>query len=326
MPTHRRGVASDPGVRAAAAASADWSRRVESAVREQSADLRRFIVASLDSFASRIVIDVRDLPVRAAAEPLPMPVVSAPPARKPSAIWIAAAAAAVVATIAAVVFAVLWIQTRTEVATAQSQIAGLAATNSELARARDDLTETVKDLTSAIAAPAQSAASTPAAAPATAPWSRTELVPFGEAPLDHGRVDVLREVLGKLEAQGFRGVVKVTSFAGAYCLTGNATDGYVLANATLPASKCDLIGNPAEEAAAGLQRQSLAFANLVAGIRQRSAGAISVATDNAVNARAAVAYPARSESASAGEWNKAAAANNRVEYLAQPAAAAGAAP
>src|SRR5271166_925461 len=35
-----------------AAAHADWGRRVEAAVREQSADLRRFIVASLDSFAS----------------------------------------------------------------------------------------------------------------------------------------------------------------------------------------------------------------------------------------------------------------------------------
>jgi CheY-like chemotaxis protein len=324
--------ASPPGVRAApaavsvvsAAASADWSRRVEAAVREQSADLRRFIVASLDSFASRIVIDVRDLPVKAAAEPLPLapPQLSAPPARRPFAAWIAAAAAALAATIAAVVFAVLWFQSRTEVAKAQSQIAGLAAANSELARARDDLTETVKDLTSAIAAPSQSAVSAVAAAPATAPWSRTELVPFGEAPLDHGRVDVLREVLGKLEAQGFRGVVKVTSYAGAYCLTGNAADGYVLANATLPVGKCDLIGNPAEEAAAGLQRQSLAFANLAASIRQRSGGAISVAADTAVNAHAAVAYPARAESANAGDWNKAAAANNRVEYVAQPSAVA----
>jgi len=130
--------------------------------------------------------------------------------------------------------------------------------------------------------------------------------------------------LGKLEAQGFRGVVKVTSHAGTYCLTGNGNDGYVLASATLPVTKCDLVGNPAEEAAAGLQRQSLAFANLSAGIRQRSGGAISVVADNAVGAHPAVAYPARSESATAGEWNKAAAANNRVEYLAQPGPAGGA--
>jgi hypothetical protein len=133
---------------------------------------------------------------------------------------------------------------------------------------------------------------------------------------------VLREVLGKLEAQGFHGVVKVTSYAGAYCLSGNATDGYLLATASLPVNKCDLVGNPAEEAAAGLQRQSLAFANLIASIRQRSGGAISVVAENAVNGRPSVVYPARGESTTAGEWNKVAAANNRVEYLAQPGAAA----
>ena len=307
-----------------ATASADWSRRVEAAVREQGAELRRFIVASLDSFASRIVIDVRDLQVVPAAEPLPLPPLSPAPARKPS--WAAgiAAAAAALAGIAALTFAVLWLQARDEVAKSQEKIAGLTAANSELGRARDDLNETLKDLTSALAATPASGTAALAAAGASLPWSRSELVPFGEAPLDRGRVDVLREMLGKLEAQGFRGVVKVTSYAGTYCLTGNGNDGYVLANAALPVTKCDLVGNPAEEAAAGLQRQSLAFANLIAGVRQRSGGAISVVTDNAVGAHPAVAYPARSESATAGEWNKAAAANNRVEYFAQPSPAGGA--
>jgi len=307
-----------------ATASADWSRRVEAAVREQGAELRRFIVASLDSFASRIVIDVRDLQVVPAAEPLPLPPLSPAPARKPSRGAGIAAAAAALAGIAALTFAVLWFQARDEVAKSQEKIAGLAAANAELGRARDDLNETVKDLSSALAATSASGTAAGAAPAAASPWSRTELVPFGEAPLDRGRVDVLREVLGKLEAQGFRGVVKVSSYAGTYCLTGSGNDGYVLANATLPVTKCDLVGNPAEEAAAGLQRQSLAFANLIAGIRQRSGGAISVVTDNAVGAHPAVLYPARSESATAGEWNKAAAANNRVEYSAQPGPAGGA--
>jgi len=305
-------------VAAPALPGADWSRRVEVAIKDQGADLRRFIVASLDSFASRIVIDVRDSPpsVKPTAEPLPQPVPTPPPAPKSAAPWIAGIAAA---GLAALLFAVLWFQARDELAKSQTELAGLAATNTELARTRDDLTETVKDLTSALAAAPASAGSPLGGAPiATPPWSRTELVPYGEAPLDRGRVDVLREVLGKLEAQGFHGVVKVTSYAGAYCLSGNATDGYQPANAALPIVKCDVVGNPAEEASAGLQRQSLAFANLIGNIRQRSSGAISVVTENAGNARPAAPYPARSESMTAGEWNKAAAANNRVEYLAQP--------
>jgi CheY-like chemotaxis protein len=41
------------GIADARPPSADWGRRMEAAVKEQSADIRRFIVASLDSFASR---------------------------------------------------------------------------------------------------------------------------------------------------------------------------------------------------------------------------------------------------------------------------------
>jgi len=148
---------------------------------------------------------------------------------------------------------------------------------------------------------------------------RSEPVPYGELPFDHSRVDVLRDVLSKLEAQGFRGVVKVTSSPGIFCLTGDAADGFVPAAATLPLSKCDLVGNPFEDSLSGQQRQSLSFANLVAGVRQRTAGAINVVTEYAASPHAAVAYPPHSDTLTAGEWNRAASANNRVEYSVEPA-------
>jgi hypothetical protein len=130
---------------------------------------------------------------------------------------------------------------------------------------------------------------------------------------------VLRDVLGKLEAQGFRGVVKVTSSPGIFCLTGNAADGFVPAAPTLPVGKCDLVGNPFEDSLSGQQRQSLSFANLVAGVRQRTGGAINVVTENVASPRAPAAYPAHSDTLTAGEWNRAASANNRVEYSVEPA-------
>jgi hypothetical protein len=61
----------------------------------------------------------------------------------------------------------------------------------------------------------------------------------------------------------------------------------------------------------------MAFANLIAGVRQRTAGAITVAIENAGTARPSAPYPARVESLTAGEWNRAAAANNRVEFAAE---------
>ncbi len=131
------------------------------------------------------------------------------------------------------------------------------------------------------------------------------------------RLDALRELLAKLQTQGFRGVVKITSLAGLFCLSGNVADGFTPAGANLPASKCDVIGNPFEESLSGQQRQSLAFANLIAGMRQRTGGAITVAIENAGSGHPSVPYPARGESLTAGEWNRAAIANNHVEFAAE---------
>ena len=78
-----------------------------------------------------------------------------------------------------------------------------------------------------------------------------------------------------------------------------------------------MVGNPFEESLSGQQRQSLAFANLIAGMRQRTSGAITVAIENAGSGRPSTPYPARAESVTAGEWNRAAAANNRVEFAAE---------
>jgi hypothetical protein len=133
-------------------------------------------------------------------------------------------------------------------------------------------------------------------------------------------LEVLRELLQKLQSQGFRGVVKVTSSAGVFCFTGNAADGFAPASASLPLGKCDAVGNPFEDSLSGQQHQSLAFANLVSGIRARTQGAITVKVDNDSNPRALIPYPPRTELVTAGEWNRAAAANNRVDFALEPAA------
>jgi CheY-like chemotaxis protein len=292
---------------------ADSSRRVESVLKQQAVELRRFLVASLDSLASRIVIDVRNsLP---AAKPAQEPAVAiVPPAPSPRAPWPWIAAAGAFG-IAMLVFVALWIDDRTELAKLHVQVSDLGVENAQLTRARQDLAENIKDLTAALAAMPFSAPAPSAAVPAL----RTESVPYGEMPLDRSRSDTLREVVAKLAQQGFRGVVKVTSFPGQFCLTGNPSDGLTQAAAALPFNKCDVVGNAYDEASSGQLRQSLAFANQIAGIRQLSGGAITVVIENAPSGRTVMPYPARSEGLTAGEWNKAAAANNRVEFSAEPA-------
>lgn len=302
-----------------AAPSAEWGHRVEQAIKEQGVDLRRFVIASLDSFATRIISDVRGL------------VPAAPPSPEPAAVaasnlsmrwaWLGGIAAAL---IAALSFGFLWVSSRSELTQILNQVAALNSANAQLKRSQQDLTDTIKELSGALtnALPAASMGLGSAGSGAAGPASlvRTEPVPYGEVAMDRSRLDFLRDLTGRLESQGFRGVVRITSHAGAFCLSGNAADGYAPAPAATPLSKCDTLGNPFEESLANSQRQSVAFANLVSGIRQRSAGAISVSVENAGAAKTAVAYPARADSTSAGEWNKAAAANNRVEFAVEPGA------
>jgi CheY-like chemotaxis protein len=287
----------------------DWGRRIEAAVKDQAVDIRRFIVASLDSFSTRIVGDVRNAMPMQAIDPIAPP---PPPPKSPWG-WVAGILGA---SLVAVAFAAAWVNTRNELAGARAELAGVKSSNAELQRSRLDLSAAVKDLTTALATantgtagPAPSGTSSSASSS-----SRIEPVPYGEIAYDRSRLEVLRDLLTKLEAQGFHGVVKITSSAGLFCLSGNATDGYAPAAAALLLSRCDLIGNPLDEALSGQQRQSLAFANLVAGVRQRTAGAITVALESTGSTHPGIPYPTRSDTLTAGEWNKAAAANNRVEF------------
>jgi CheY-like chemotaxis protein len=302
-----------PAAPARAAASVDWGRRLESAIKDQSVDVRRFIVATLDSFASRIVSDVRDSIPAPTLEFPPTPARAAPP-RWPWAFGLG------IAFLAAAVLGAGWLKTRDDLAKSRAEISGLTSANAELQHARSELSATVRDLTAALSAASAGIPVVPAVP--GAPFApRVELVPYGEIPFDRGRLDVLRELLTKLEAQGFHGVLKITSFAGLYCLAGNTAEGFTPALPNLPSSKCDSIGNPFEDSLSGQQRQSLAFANLIAGMRQRTGGAITVAIENAGSGRPSTPYPARAESLTAAEWNRAAAANNRVEFAAESSSA-----
>src|ERR1700749_785130 len=56
-----------PERRGAPNPTTDWGRRIETAVKDQAVDIRRFIVASLDSFSTRIINDVRNsMPIQGA--------------------------------------------------------------------------------------------------------------------------------------------------------------------------------------------------------------------------------------------------------------------
>ena len=98
-----------------------------------------------------------------------------------------------------------------------------------------------------------------------------------------------------------------------FCLVGNAQDGYSPAPDETLFSRCDVVGNPSDEALSAAQRTPLALANLIGDIRSSSHGALEVQMSVGDPANTVASYPAPTAELTAGEWNRAAGANNRVE-------------
>ena len=88
----------------------------------------------------------------------------------------------------------------------------------------------------------------------------------------------------------------------------------LLADPAVPVSKCAQVGNPHVESLGANDRQPLAFANLIASVGSESHGRIQATLVDRGKQEPAVDYPA-GDSALAGDWNRAAVANNRVAIV-----------
>jgi CheY-like chemotaxis protein len=283
-----------------APAAAALRATLEPILQEQNAELRRFVVASLESLNARLLTEVA-APVGAAvqaalaadraAQPPPVVVAApepAPPPRRPVG-WIAGTVLGLVLALAAG-------------AVAYQQHRELGAATRELAGARQQVA----------AAEAAAAAARRAAAP-EAQSAQQLAVPYGEAPLAGARLTALAVLLADLEARGFAGTVTVTTSAGDFCLTGNPSEGFAPAPGEMPANRCDVVGNPYDDALRPEERDPPALAALLGGVRDRSQGAIDVRLEHLPRGAAGGTYPAAPE-ASAAQWNAVAAMLNHVEF------------
>lgn len=292
-------------VRSSGGAEATIRNAITPLLKENSVEMRRFVLASLEAFARRIGAEAKPA-VPAAPTPEPHAVEQETTVVRQSR-WPLVAAVAAVALIPTLVLALLYTrQLESEKA--------MRRTNTQLQSTIDEQKARLATLQQSILAGRTTRS---AAAPADI---ASEVVPYGEAPLGGSRLERLREMLAQLRASNFRGKVKVATYVGEFCLTGNGIEGYSMATDDLPVKRCDVVGNPFEDSLPTAQRQSLAFANLVASLRQESGGALTVEVAHG-GRRPSVPYPPAGQLArvTAGEWNRIAAQNNRVEFATQPA-------
>jgi CheY-like chemotaxis protein len=287
---------------------------LQQVVKDQLAEQRRFTLATFEAFARRMSGEIKEGMAKAPPPPAAEPM---PPEPPPTPWWPVALTALLAAVPAAILGYLYWQATERTLGLsrelAESRAASVAAAAAAAAAAavpvaRETLAAPARPLTAETAGPA-----TPAGPTAV------EFVPYGEAPLAGARLERLRGLAATLEAEGFQGRILVETFTGDYCLSGSVGEGFEPAEATLPTKNCDLVGNPFDDAQSPAQRQSVDFANFVATLDRRTAGAIIVETASA-GRRSPVLYADQGESSTAGDWNAVAAQNNRVEFRAVPAA------
>ena len=151
-------------------------------------------------------------------------------------------------------------------------------------------------------------------------WAANQSAQYGinEIPLGDYRHSVLQKLSSNLEMLDFRGLVRIESHVGSFCMSFSQQDGYVLAPPDVPATQCDRIGfEPGDAYELGM-RQSVAFANFVSLSRERTGGAIRYEINSFGNSNPLLDYLATPAGVSASVWNDIAASNNRVDISVIP--------
>jgi CheY-like chemotaxis protein len=266
----------------------------ESTLREHFAELRRALVAGVDTQTDRITAEVRALLIEALPPP---PLSPADPTRHRAATawpWILASVALAVA----LSCSALWWRS--------VQLLGRLEVEVTQLRAQQAAPAFAAPVSPQAAAAGASEAGTHEIKPIVVP------VPYGAEPLGGARMDIIRQQLYRLARQKVTGVADIKTFAGRFCLLGNALEGYSPAPEETLVSRCDLVGNPSEDAFTS-PRTPLALANLIGEIRSTTRGALSVQVSAGDPANVLAPYPTASTYLNAGEWNRAAITNNRVE-------------
>jgi hypothetical protein len=270
----------------------------EAALHDQLGELRRAIVSSVETQSDRIVASMQ----AALGEEAPPVEVSTQPRAKPAP-WPSLLAAA--ALLVALVSTLMWwreADLRQKLMAQLSEQSAVAATRAAASHGRGPVIP---------AAAASAADAKRAVDKLTGDKPVVVQVPYGEDPLGAARLPTLRQLFHRLASEKFRGVVDVRSFPGRFCLVGNADDGYSLAPDESLYSRCDAVGNP--EATEFAQREPLQFANLVGELRNTTRGGAEVRVHAGDTMTMLVAYPQVTQELTAGEWNRVAGKNNRLE-------------
>jgi CheY-like chemotaxis protein len=145
-------------------------------------------------------------------------------------------------------------------------------------------------------------------------------VDYDKALLGDEQVALLGEILTRLAAVDFRGTVRLTTHVGEFCTVRSPLGTARLPSDDLPFDACQTAGLSAEQAVAWGARQSLGFARFLATSPLANNPSVRIELHSLGKDAPLQRYPLPGTIQTAGDWNRVARHNNRVEIAIVPAA------
>lgn len=135
---------------------------------------------------------------------------------------------------------------------------------------------------------------------------------FDQPPLNDDRLHTVRELVTRLAQIDFRGTVRLETHVAEFCLVRTEAGTVRMPSDDAPIARCEIVSHTPEQAINLGKRQSIAFARYLASAALANAG-VRVEVVSHGKERPLVHYPPISNLQTAGDWNKIARRNNRVE-------------
>lgn len=141
---------------------------------------------------------------------------------------------------------------------------------------------------------------------------------FEQMPLGDYQASLLNELISRLTAIDFKGAVRLKISVGDFCLIRNETGDYRVPPDDMPIQNCQTLGLTPEQSMAQSTRQSFGFTRFLSGAPYNS-GKINIDVVIDSKEKPLYKYPILYSVKTAGEWNRVARLNNRVEIVIIPA-------
>ena len=280
----------------------ELSGLLERILEDQYLELRSELKSGFGYFAGQVASEIRD---RQKAEQEAQP--SKPATR---AIWPLLTGALAIAVLS---LALLLFQVRTERDAVREDVTLLTTTAT---RERQTSIARAEQLASSIGEERTRSESTIRELLDALAWSINQAgtVRYGQPHLNDASAYQLRELLWRLSNAEFSGTVRVEAHLGEFCLVSDSTGAYRLADSDAPLAACAFLGHPLDNSNLLSDRQTPGFERFLAEspLIEGAGIELELIARQRVDSVPRVPYPV--EPVTAGEWNRIAAENNRVEF------------